>query len=309
MGRGEKAAPEKRRFSMKQLFVDDRGLRAIWRLAVALAAYIAVALGVRLGVQALLAALFKAWNLHAGTVVRAPGWARTLYAWQGSLATLAVNLAVIALCVFLRRRLFGLTAVPRGHSIRNGLVAWLVGTGVTLLTAVIFLLTDSWRPEWPLNWPNLTPGLPVLWAISLLGALSGTLFAQGVLFDGLRGRWGAVWAGVVAVIVGFFQRGGLSGNVMSAINVLLLGAAGLLIYMRRGLWASAGFTWGWSFAVSFLMGFGGGDRAVWRLYGVSEKLLTGGDAGPVYGLWFALLLTIPMAILIVQWFRKRKKAE
>jgi len=40
----------------------------------------------------------------------------------------------------------------------------------------------------------------------------------------------------------------------------------------------------------FLLGFGGGDTAIYRLYGVSEALLTGGDAGLMHGLWTTMAL-------------------
>ena len=80
-------------------------------------------------------------------------------------------------------------------------------------------------------------------------------------------------------------------------NALLLGIAGCLLYARHGLWTSVGFRWGWGFATAFLLGFGGGDGAVYRLYGVSEALLTGGDAGPMHGLWVTLLL-LPIAVML-----------
>ena len=61
-----------------------------------------------------------------------------------------------------------------------------------------------------------------------------------------------------------------------------------------------GLRWGWSFATVFLLGFGGGEASLLRFYGVSETLLTGGDAGPVYGLY----LTIILALALVWLYRK-----
>ena len=46
------------------------------------------------------------------------------------------------------------------------------------------------------------------------------------------------------------------------------------------------------------MGQGGGDHAVWRLYGVSETLLTGGDAGFAYGLTWTLVLAAMIALTV-----------
>ena len=68
-----------------------------------------------------------------------------------------------------------------------------------------------------------------------------------------------------------------------------------------------GFRWGWSFATVFLLGQGGGTHAVYRLLGVSEVLLTGGDAGFVYGLWLTLLLAAWIGLIVFKSFRNKDK--
>ena len=55
------------------------------------AGYFVLTIALRLGLGALLRALFAAWNVNPQTVSRAPAWAQTFFAWQGSLITLIGN--------------------------------------------------------------------------------------------------------------------------------------------------------------------------------------------------------------------------
>ena len=98
----------------------------------------------------------------------------------------------------------------------------------------------------------------------------------------------------------FLNNVSYTGSWTAAVNVLLLGLACCLLYREKGIWTAAGFRWGWSVVNVFLSGFGGGDVAVYRLYGVSEELLTGGDAGPANGLWTALMLAIVVGALLIR---------
>ena len=88
----------------------------------------------------------------------------------------------------------------------------------------------------------------------------------------------------------FLMNGGPVGGVVSALNVALMGTLCCLLYARRGLWTTVAFRWGFSFALVFLAGYGGGGHGVYRFYGVSEEALTGGDAGFMYGAWMTVLL-------------------
>ena len=261
------------------------------RPLLAMLVYALATVAVRLGLGAGLRALLSAWNVNAETVSRAPGWARALYVWQGSLVTLAVCTVSVALALFAFRAQL---PVPK---LRPTAVGWLVGTGAALGSAALFLLTDSLRSEWVL--PRLSPGLALLWLLSLLTALSEELFTKGVLLESVKRSWGTA----LAALAFFLTHGGTSGTVISGVNVALMGLAFALIYLRFGLWADVALRWGWSFATVFLLGQGGGSWSVWRLYGVSETLLTGGDAGFVYGLWLTLLLVAVPSVI----FLPRKK--
>ena len=241
------------------------------------AGYFMLTVALRLGLGALLRALFAAWNVNARTVARAPGWAQVLYAWQGSIITLIVDVAALAFLVFICK-----VKLPRPAPKRD-LPHWAVGTALALVSATIFLLTDSLRLMWPLSQPHLTFGLLPLCGLTLLTALSEEAFTKGLVYDGIKSH-GRIWAILAATLLFFLTGGGYSGTWISGVNVALMGLLCAILYDRFGLWAAALFRWGWGFATVFLLG------QVYRLYGVSETLLTGGDAGLVYGLWLTAVL-------------------
>lgn len=299
----------------RPLFLNtEGGLRTGWLLAVSLLCCAAVALGVRLALAAGCAALFRAWNVNAENAWRAPGWARVFYAWQGSAVSAAVSVLLLAVCLPLRRlwkngahkgAFDGKRLWDRDGAGIKGLI-WPGCAG--LLTAIVVgllcLLPDSSRLSWPIARPNLTPELPALAVVSLLGVLAEECFTKGVLYDGLSPRWGRVWATACACAAFFALDGGLGGNAVSAVNVALLGLVGCALYERFGLWAAAGFRWFWGIGCAFLLGFGGSDASVYRLYRVSETLLTGGDSGPMYGLWATVLLLLWLALLNRRWLKE-----
>ncbi|MDO4865610.1 MAG: hypothetical protein Q4C10_03565 [Clostridia bacterium] len=303
----------------KNPFLNTEGaLRTGWLLTVSLLCCAAVALGARLALAAGCSALFRAWNVNAENAWRAPGWARLFYAWQGSAVSAAVSALLLAACLPLRRlwRMKALkNAAPfdkrlwdRSGSGWKGLL-WPGCAGLMTAVAVglLCLIPDSSRLSWPIARPNLTPGLPALAAVSLLGVLAEECFTKGVLYDGLCPRWGRAWATAWACAAFFALGGGLGGSAVSAINVALLGLVGCALYERFGLWAAAGFRWFWGNGCAFLLGFGGSDAAVYRLYQVSETLLTGGDSGPMYGLWATALLLLWLALLNGRWLKDRAR--
>ena len=301
-------AVKKRPSDLRGLLRDASGrLRTGIRLAVALVLELLTSLLLRTGLNRLFAALFRAWNVRAGNVALAPRWARIVYAWHGSMISLLVSAALLALAVALRRWWMGgrEAAKPSGAPARRrALAGWMVGTLAALVSAAVFLCSDSLRMEADPGIPERLPGLALLWGLSLCTVLSEEMFTRRVLYDGLREGCGVVPATAVSVAVFFFWNGGYAGNAVSAINVALLGVVCVLVYEKYGLWASTSLRWGWSFATVFLLGQGGGPHAAVRLYAVSESLLTGGDAGFVYGLWMTLLLLVALAWLLRRHLRK-----
>ena len=275
---------------------DEKGrLRTSWLLAVSLFGYALVALATRYGLIRAFAALFGAWGIDGTNVHSAPAWARTLYVWHGSMATLAFAGLAVLLVGWLRK-LWRLEEPALGRPSGGLWKATLVGILGPLIVAALCLIPDSVRPEWPLTAPRFTWTLPVMAVVSLISTVAGEAFTKRVLYDGLRARWNRD-AAVVAVCVVFCLTGVIGGSVIGAVNLVLLGWALCALYARYGFWTAVGFQWGWSLANVFLLGFGGGETVVYRLYSVSETLLTGGDAGPMHGLWATLLL-LTLAIML-----------
>ena len=303
-GKVKTSAPREK----KSLFLDGMGkLRTGWLLAVSLLCCAAVALGARYALAAGCSALFHAWNIDAGNALRAPGWARLFYTWQGSAVTAVVSALLLAACLPLRQLWQAGNADDSKHARRlwnrDGLgVKGLLWSGcggllTVLILAALCLIPDSSRLSWPLNRPNLTSGLPFVAVVSLLGVLAEECFTKGVLFDGLEARWGGIWATACACAASFALGGGLGGGAIYAVNAVLLALLGCALYARFGLWAAVGFRWLWSLGCAFLLGFGGSGMAVYRLYRVSEALLTGGASGPMTGLWTTGLLRLWLAVL------------
>jgi hypothetical protein len=168
---------------------------------------------------------------------------------------------------------------------KRGVFWWIAGTGIALLSAALFLLTDSLRPYWPLSTPRLSAALLPLWGLTLLTALTEEGFTKSLVYDGIKPH-GRVWAILAATLLFFLTSGGYSGTWISGVNVALMGLLCAILYDRFGLWAAVMFRWGWGFATVFILG------QIYQLYGVSETLLTGGDAWLVYGLWLTAMLLI-----------------
>ncbi len=246
---------------------------------------------VPLALGAAFQAMFNAWNVNVDTVTRAPIWAQWVYTWHGSFITLISDGLLIALCVIAFH-----AQIERPNK-RDGLSA-LVGFGIAILLAVLFTLLDSLRPEHP---PHFSLGLIPLCGLMLISVLAEELLTKRVLYDTVSAKWGKLPATIAATLAFFLIGGGLGGTIISGVNVALLGLLCCLLYDREGLWTPVLFRWGWGFATVFLLGQGGGDHSVWRFYGVSETLLTGGDSGFACGLmWTAILMALNMWMIFKQ---------
>ena len=271
------------------LWTSENGrVRTGWLTAVSLLGFALTSVVLRRGLQTGFAVLFDSWNINSDNAWRAPAWAATLFRWQGALTDITISCALLFLCRWLRRlwRFSGQQPRPA----RGFLRAALTGFGAVLIIAALCLIPDSMRLDWPIAAPRLTSDFPVLCVVALVVTLAEEAFSKRVLYSGLRERRGRTVAAAAVCILFFLSNGGFAGSMVSGINVVLLGWACCLIYEHYGLWAVTGFRWGWSVANTFLLGFGGGRSSVYRLYGVSENLLTGGDAGPMYGVWTTMLL-------------------
>lgn len=267
--------------------------RTLLRLLAAVLAWIVTAVILPLALGAVFQALFRAWNVNADTLARAPGWARMLYSWHGSLITLISASTLIALCV----KIFH---VPLGRPALRDLRVGHVGLVVAVALSVLFTLTDSLRVA---GRAQFSPALIPLGFLMLISALGEELLTKGLLYDTVSRDFGRYLATMVGTLTFFLIGGGLGGTVISGINVALLGLACCLIYQRYGLWTTVFFRFGWSFATVLLLGQGGAHSLL-RFYGVSENILTGGDAGFAYGLMWTLIL---MTLIALTLYADKKK--
>lgn len=298
----------------------DGGLRGGWLLAVSLLCYTLVALGLRFALAAGFGRLFYVWGVDATTTFLAPKWAQMLYRWHGAIGKAITALALVALSVGLRwawqkqdsrKEAFPLRGMwraapdegPPPSSLRAALWFALLGHALALAALLLGLIPDSLRPDWPLTAPRFTLALVALCAFTLLSILAEELFTKRVLYDGVKARWGVGWAVGIACAAVFLVGGGWAANVVGVVNGLLMALLACAVYASCGIWAAVGLRFGWSVATVFLLGFGGGEASVYRFYGVSEALLTGGDAGPACGLWTTILLTASLLWL------KRERAK
>lgn len=279
-----------------RLLRDRQGrLRTIWLLLISLLSRAVVALTFRYGLVRAMGSLFSAWGIDADTAHLAPTWAQILYSWHATAANALFSAALLCLCRSLRR-LWGNTSAQPARCGRTFVTSALTGAIAALLAAAACLIPDSDRLEWPLNAPRLSWTTALLCALSLFAIIAEETFTKRVLQDGLAKRRGEKIAmAVVCAVFWGLERGWTVGWV-GAVNTLLLGAVGCLMYRSCGLWACIGFRWGWTFVNGTLLGVGG-SASVYRLYGVSETLLTGGDAGPMAGLWATLALCAMCAVL------------
>lgn len=279
------------------------GIQIGWRLTSCLIGYAFVALVTRYGLVRALAALFDVWGVHADTVQRAPAWAGALYVWHGPLCSLAYA-ALLAILARGVRRLWGLGGT-RPRFAPKALLLWaMIGTAVAVAVAALCLVPDSMRLAWPLSHPRWRWAMPVLCLVSLAEAAGEGAFLLWGLWDGLSGRVKALWATVAVCVCFMLTNVGSGVGPVGILNALLLGWVGVLLYRRCGFWTAVGLRWGWNAAVTLLLGFGGGENALYRLYHVSEGLLTGGDAGIMQGLWATLTLCAIAAV--IAFYRKNE---
>ena len=194
------------------------------------------------------------------------------------------------------------TAYSRpSFSLKPALFAALLGLLLSGGLGVLALATDCMRAESPWSAPYLSPSQLSALLVLALGRLLGEMLTKRLCFDALRAR-SHRWAWVASVVLAtLLNLRGLSA--LGALNALLMAMVGCALYERGGLLASAALQTIWAAGATLLLGFPGmsaSAAAVWPLYHVSDAWLTGGNAGPMGGAWFTLLLSAALLILLRQ---------
>lgn len=191
------------------------------------------------------------------------------------------------------------SCVPEARARRKPvLCAILLGLLLSGGLGALALATDCMRLESPWSGPHFALSQLSALLVLALGRLLSEMITKRLCFDVLRPR--AAWLFSVALAALLNLR---TLSVLGALNALLLAAAGCALYERGGLTASASLQIVWTAAATLLLGYPGMSAsavAVWPIYHVSDAWLTGGNAGPMSGAWFTLLLSAALLLLLRQ---------
>lgn len=312
-----KPIPEKKRGfkSLKALWMrPEGGLRLYAWLIGAIIICRGVSYGLRLGLNRAFGALFAAWQVNGENILKAPVWARMIYSFHGILITVAACGAMAATAMLLRKKRLGKAPLDPG-ALRRGIVPGLWGAVLALGSAALFVIMDSMRLEWPLSAPKFSVSLLVMLPVTILTAWAEEYFTKRLVFDGVQRQMGKRWACGFSALIFFLFNGGLEGNGISGLNVLLMGLVTCAWYDRRGLWAAVLFRGLWSYCALFIAGFGATSAAqsVYSLYRVSETAFTGGDGGMIYGWWMTVVMVFGLIGMhrrnVIDRFTTRKDFE
>lgn len=278
-----------RAFLRRVACTGDGCVRSVWKLILAYALYAVWAhLAARLFSRGF-GALFDAWGLTSANLAAAPGWAQMLVRHYGSIVSVLSSAGTVLLAIVLLRWFARISPCERPDwkaFARGGAL----GALVVCAGAGLFLWTDSMRLRAgsALSW-ELLP----LAAVFFTAALAEGAFARMLTIRTVGRQTRPIRAYAASVVMFFLIAGGYALGVLGAINMLLMGAATVAMYVRMGPGTAVGFRFAWSFFSNCVFGFPGGNVAanpVLSLYGVSEDALTGGSRGLICGLWMTLAL-------------------
>ncbi|MBE5809209.1 MAG: hypothetical protein E7317_12860 [Clostridiales bacterium] len=218
-------------------------------------------------------ALLQAWGATEADVVRLPAWAQVC-AWAAYTLTMVVGYGVPALLgITYAGRHTQRTLALNGRGVERGLLAGLAaGAGVSVLA----LVADSMRRE-PALFAGAAAYVTILNAIAIaVAAVLPEIVSKRVVYDLTQN------AALSALMFMFVTSSPMSP--VGSVTALLMGLAGVKLYVRRGLLTSAGMFIGWRLATGWLFAWPNASGAgVFRLYTVSDAWLFGGDRGPEAG--------------------------
>lgn len=280
---------------IKHIFFNSEStLRMGWTLLFGVGGYYIVMFCLYWGLSAIFGALFEAWNLTTTNLMRAPLWAQFIVAWHSNFADALAYVVPACLLLWLAKcpkTVFQARWV--GRSV-------LAGIGIAAGLTAVALLSDSLRMEWPLWEPLLHLGQPIGFVLLLLGRWNSEVLSKQFVFTKVRVHWGRGWAYLGATVLTFVLYAPWSQNVSYMVNAVLLGIVSCALFERGGLWASMGFQASWTIWASEIFAFpnvASTTRPVYALYHVSDAWLTGGNNGPMSGLWMTLWLCLLAGVL------------
>lgn len=285
----------KRAFAAK-----DGGLRAVWRLALAILAYVVWTNGVTALLSYGFDALFTAWGVTKLNLSAAPGYARFLAANYGNIISVVSSAGIAA---------FAYLAAPRRDRLRLRArlfgVGTLAGLGAVLVAAAGFLALDSVRMT--AASPDFTWSPAVLLPVYLAAAVAEEFFARGYVLSMVSRRGGRPLGYLASAAVFLFMTGGYALGILGILNMLLFSAVLCALSEKWPNWLNVGIRFGWGYAVVCLFAFPGasGGSPIYTLYSVSEDFLTGGSAGLVSGLYMTVFLAATLWFVLLRGLKLR----
>ena len=279
--------------AVRRVFLaGDGALRAVWRLMLAVAAYIVWTNGITIGLSYAFDALFSAWGVTTLNLSYAPGYAQFLAANYGNVISLLSSAGVIA---------FAIIAAPARDRLRFKPMFLGIGTlaGFAVVAVAVggFLILDSVRMTSAS--PDFTWSPAILLPVYLAAAVAEEFFARGYVLRMVAARANRPLGYLASAAIFLYMTGGYALNAMGIANMLLFSIVLCALSERWSSWLTAGVRFGWGYALTSLVAFpgGGGGSPVVTLYSVSENWLTGGSAGLVSGLYTTLVLLVALGFL------------
>jgi len=232
-------------------------------------------------------ACMETWGVTQGNVHLAPWWILTIVYGYPAIAALVQLIWVIALCGA-GRRLAKMPSAGAAGMKKTG-YGLLIGALIAVLWAGCLLLTDDLRMGRPLSMPYISGGLwGVLMGI-ILEAVGREWFFRGFLYRAIRRQGLAV--AVCALVCGAIHGISGQGGWIYWTNVCLLSAILCRLCAKSGsIWPGIGLRVTLFVLLECVMGVSGSVYGLYEIYFVSRSWLSGGNAGPMAGLWMTALL-------------------
>lgn len=285
--------------TVKQIFIaPDRRLRATWRAALFVPAYLLLML-----------AAAVALGLAAGDWVGEVGFEGQLFIGAVfSLASAAV--ASLLFIPWLDHRPLETLGLWFYDGWRRELLVGL-GFGVALMSAIAALLALTGGVELQPTGIGLEAALywlGITAAILVVGAVNEELLFRGYPFQRLVEGWGPV--GAVALLSGLFglmHLGNPDPTVLSTVNTMLAGVLLAVAYLRtRGLWLPIGLHFAWNFWMGPALGFPVSGMelpgGMLKAQAGEPAWLTGGSYGPE-----GSIVTTVVVVAATSWLARTKR--
>lgn len=272
---------------IKSVFIGPSGLRGVWRVLMALAAYLLWTTLAAALLTLAFAKLFEAWGVNTLNLHLAPAWARAVV----NISPYAISLLVNIPAALIISRITGKT---RRSNLAHA-AYFPVGMAAVIIPTVIFLLADSLRavPSAPaFHWAILM-NLPVCMA----AAWAEQSLARDLIPSCIRGRFALPLAYAASAIAFFLITKAWEAGIIGAVNLTLMSCLLLSVTMAKSSAAAIALRAGWMWAASSIMGMTDTEISLVPLYPVSEKILTGASGGLICGLTATIILAAALVII------------